>query len=627
MSTEFRKFKIKRKFSEDIEPEEILLDSTRLKESSGAERERMEKPIKQIVLKVFLVLIIVVISGLFLKSFQLQIIKGNYWRELADENRVRSYPIKPLRGIIYDRNKIPLATNIPKLDLVMIPADLAKSENFDEIINRLAQSLEKSEDEIEEKIRENIHLSYPIIIEEDMERKKALLLESEFADISSINIRKNSWRYYEKSYQFSHVLGYLGKVNEEEIIEGDYFLDDYIGKTGLEVVHEDLLRGVYGRELVEIDNIGVTQKVLAKIEPQLGSDLILSIDAELQEKLYNALRNKMRIMSVSKGAAVAVNPQNGEILALVSFPSFDNNEFVKGLSLDLFNEIINDKDQPLFNRVIAGTYPPGSTIKPLIASAVLQEDVVGPDRWINCPGHLSLPDIYNPGVFWTFRDWKIHGSSNMIKAIAESCNVYFYTVGGGNGDIEGLGIDRIAKYLKFFGYSKKTGINLPGEKSGFVPSMEWKKETKGEKWYIGDTFNASIGQGDVIATPLQVAMAISAIANKGKILEPHLIKDAKPKIINQNFINKEFLEIVREGMKQATIIGSAKYLADLPVQMAGKTGTAQTFKGRSPHSWFTVFGPYEDPEIVLTILVENGGDGGGAAVPVAKEVLSWYFSR
>lgn len=619
-----KKFKVKRKFKEDIEPEEVLLDSKRLKESPDSEREKIERPIKEIVLKLFLVLIIIVLGALLFRSFQLQIIKGNYWRELADENRIRSYPIKPLRGIIYDRNKEPLAINIPKLDLVVIPADLSENE-INEISERLSQFLEKDGSEIKDKINENIHLSYPIIIEEDIEREKALLLESEFADISGVSIRKDSWREYENGPAFAHVLGYLGKVDKEEVSEKDYFLDDYIGRTGLEEVYEDLLKGICGQELVEIDNLGKTQKVLATQEPVAGQDLILSIDAGLQNKLYQVLKAKLKTLYTSRAAGIAINPQNGKILALVSFPSFDNNDFVRGLPLESFEKIVQNPDKPLFNRVIGGTYPSGSTIKPLIAAAVLEEDIVNPNKWISCPGHVSLADIYNPGVFWTFHDWKIHGSSNMHKAIAESCNVYFYTVCGGHNDIEGLGIEKLGEYLKLFGWGSELGINLPGEEPGFIPTPQWKEEAKNERWYIGDTYNACIGQGDISATPLQVAMATVAIANNGKVFQPQLIEDKKPKIINQNFIQEEFLELVRKGMREAVISGSAKSLYTLPVKVAGKTGTAQISKTKAPHSWFTAFAPYENPEIVLTVLVENGGEGSGAAVPVAREVLTWYF--
>ena len=624
---DFGKYKVKRKFSEDIEPEEILMDSRRLKESPEGEREKLEKPIKESILKIFLISIIVILAILLTKSFHLQIIKGDYWQGLADENRIRSYPIRPLRGIIYDKNKIPLAINVPNLDLVVIPADLVKNKDFSIIVERLAQSLEKTKQDIESKIRENSELPYPIIIEEDIPTEKAFLLESEFSDVPEISIKKDSRRQYNDGFIFSHVLGYMAKADKEEVKQKNYFIDDYVGRDGIESIYEDLLKGLYGEELVETDNLGKKQKTLAIKEPVIGKDITLSIDADLQKEIYNALKTRLNTLYTSKAAAIAINPQNGKVLSLVSFPSFDNNEFAKGLTPELFEKILENKNEPLFNRAIMGLYPPGSTIKPLLASAVLQEKIISPNKQINCPGYISVIDKYNPNVVWTYNDWKAHGPTDMIKAIAESCDVYFYTVGGGYGEIEGLGIENIEKYLKLFGWGQGLGIDLPGEKTGFIPNPKWKKEIRNEDWYTGDTYNCSIGQGDITVTPLELTMAIAAIANGGKVFQPQLLNDKKPEIINQNFIKPEFLEIVRKGMREATISGSARILVDLPIKTAGKTGTAQVSKTKTPHSWFTVFAPYENPQIVLTILIENGGEGSSTAVPIAKEILNWYFNR
>jgi penicillin-binding protein 2 len=616
------KFKVKRKFSEDIETEEILMDSKRLKESPDSERERLEKPIGENVLRIFLVFIAVVLVLLFAKSFYLQILNGTYWRNLAEGNRMRSYPIEPLRGIIYDKNKIPLTTNIPKLDLAIIPADLIKETAYKEIVKKISEAIGISEDAILSKIEENKGISYPIVIAEDLEKEKAIFLEAEFNAIPEIKIQKNSRRYYEDDAVFSHVLGYIGKVAPEEVKEKNYFLNDYIGRTGLEEYYEDLLRGTYGEELTEIDNKGKTQKILAVKEPIPGNDLVLSIDAELQKVLYQSLKSKLSRMSTSKAAAVAINPQNGKILALVSFPSFNNNNFIKGDS-EYIEKILQDKNYPLINRVISGRYPSGSTIKPMIASAALEENIISPDKTISCPGLINL---YNSrgNVYWTFKDWNTHGIVNIIKAIAESCDVYFYTIGGGYGNQEGLGIDRIKKYLELFGWGEKTGIDLPGEIAGFLPDAEWKKETKNQQWFIGDTYNTSIGQGDVLMNPLQLTSAIAAIANNGRLYQPQLTESAQPKLIRENFIKEKNLEIVRQGMRETVVSGTATSLGDLPVKAAGKTGTAET-SGRSPHAWFTAFAPYENPEIVITVLIENGAEEGGISVAVAKEVLNWYF--
>lgn len=624
---ENNKYKVKRKYRDDIEPEEIFLDSKRLKESPEGEREKLEKPIQERVLKLFFGIVVLLFSVLFVKSFLLQIVKGDYWQNLANENKIRSYPIRPLRGIIYDRNKNPLAINIPKIDIAVIPTDFVQEKNYEQLIKDLSVHLNKSEKEITDIIKSHIYISYPIIISENINTEKALIIESEFINFSSIKVIKDNCREYEDGLAFAHVLGYVNKANENEVKDKKYLLDDYIGRTGIESVYENTLRGTYGQELVEIDSLGRTQKVLATKEPVSGNDLVLSIDADLQKKIYQLLKSKINSIGALKAAAVAINPQNGKILAMVSLPSFNSNDFVKGLTQETFNNIFNNKNEPLFNRVISGTYPPGSTIKPMLASAALQEGVITAKTQINCPGYLNIMDKYNSSVLWTHNDWKAHGIVDVNKAIAESCDVFFYTIGGGYENIEGLGIERIKKYLNLFNLGKTLGINLPEEESGFIPSSEWKMKEKKEQWYIGDTYNCSIGQGDITATPLQIATAIATIANKGTIYKPKLLESDKPEIINENFINKDFIEVVRKGMREAVVSGSARSLASLPVEVAGKTGTAETFKGKAPHSWFTVFAPYNNPEIVLTILIENGGEGSTTAVPIAKDILEWYFNR
>jgi len=619
------KYKVKRNFGE-IETEEILMDSERLKKSPNSDREKLEKPIKENVLRLFLAFVVIILMVLFIKSFDLQIVKGGYWRSLAEGNRTRSYPIEPLRGIIYDKNKTPLAINVPKLDLAVVPTDLIKNNNYQEIIKKLSEILSTPQEAILEKIEENKQISYPIIIIEDIDKEQAISLESEFSGFSEIKIQKNSRREYLDGAVFAHVLGYLGKVKQEEVNEKKYFLNDYIGRTGIEETYEKELRGIYGEELTEINNLGKTQKVLATKEPITGNDLVLSIDMGLQKIIYQSLKSKLSGLSISRAAAVAMDPRNGKILALVSFPSFDNNELIKGDS-EYINKLFQDNNYPLINRVISGGYPSGSTIKPMLAAAALEENTINPNKTINCTGELNLFNS-SGNIYWTFGDWKTHGTVDMIKAIAESCDVYFYTLGGGYGSNEGLGIDRIKKYLNLFGWGEKTGIDLPGEKPGFIPDANWKKQTKKEEWYIGDTYNTSIGQGDITMSPLQLTSAIATIANGGKLFQPQLIQSAESKIIRENFIKKDNLDIVRRGMRETIISGSAKSLNDLPIHVAGKTGTAETSKGKSfPHAWFTAFAPYEDPEIVITVLIENGAEISGVSVAVAREALSWYFTR
>jgi penicillin-binding protein 2 len=289
--------------------------------------------------------------------------------------------------------------------------------------------------------------------------------------------------------------------------------------------------------------------------------------------------------------------------------------------------LFQDKNYPLINRAISGGYPSGSTIKPMLAIAALQEKIITPEKTLNCPGYINL---YNESgdVYWTYKDWETHGTVNLIKAIAESCDVYFYTIGGGYGDQQGLGIERIKKYLQLFGWGEKTGIDLPGEKAGLVPDENWKQQTTGEKWYIGDTYNTSIGQGGITISPLQLTSAIATIANGGKLFKPQLVLDSKPELIREIPAEQKYFDIVRQGMRETIISGSAKSLNDLPVHVAGKTGTAETYKGKAyAHAWFTGFAPYENPEIVITVLIENGAEVGGVSASVAKEAFREYFTR
>ena len=331
-------------------------------------------------------------------------------------------------------------------------------------------------------------------------------------------------------------------------------------------------------------------------------------------------------------------------MALVSLPDFDNNLFQKGGDSEELQELLRDplNLNPLFNRVISGGYLIGSTIKPLIASAALEEKIISPQKNINCAGKIIIPNPWDPNASTTKKDWTVHGWTDMKKAIAESCNVYFYTIGGGYGDQIGLGPTKIKEYLELFGWGEKTGIDLPGETEGFIPDKEWKKKTWDTAWWDGDTYNLSIGQGFLQITPLEVVNSFAAIANGGKLLQPQVVKEIvndkkevveeiKPKIIRQDFINPDNLQIVREGMRQAVTginspQASAVLLNSLPVSAAAKTGTAE-LGNNYYNNWVTVFAPYEDPEIVLTVMIESVKGMQTAALPVAKEVLQWYFSK
>ena len=630
---DFGKYKVKGLAKETIEAEEIFLDSEKIKKSPESEKEKIEFPIKKGRVYFIYFSVLVLFLALFIRTTDLQVIKGKYWRDLAEENRIRSYPIESLRGMIMDRNNKPLVANEPGFNLVAIPTDLLKQKDkLSETLSSLAEILKEPKEEIENALQDNAGLSVPIVIKENIPRETALVLESKFAENPAIFVEITSQRNYIDGVYFSYILGYVGKISQEEREKHpDYPIDDYIGKTGLEFYYENILRGSYGEKLVEVDSQGKIQNIFAQKDPSVGKNITLSIDGDLQKKLYYEINQMLRALGLDRAAGVALDPTNGQILALVSFPGFDNNKFVQGLSKKDFEKFIQNPSKPLFNRAISGTYPLGSTIKPLIAAAALNERIVTPNQIINCSGSITIYHPYYPNIFYTFHDWKAHGSTNITKAIAESCDVYFYTIGGGYGSIEGLGVEKIKQYLTQFGLGEVLGIDLPNEAKGLVPDEDWKHKNKNEDWYIGDTYNISIGQGDLLATPLQIALATAAIANNGTLFRPQIVNkiDDDPvssQIIRNNIIDKEMLDVIKKGMRETIISGTAKPLYDLPIKVAGKTGTAQAPGGKT-HGWFIAFAPYDNPEIVLVILIENGGEGSAVAVPIAKEVLRWYFSR
>lgn len=578
------------------------------------------------------------ILAILIRIIFLQIIKGNDYRSAAEENRIRIEVVKAQRGIIYDKNKNLMVQNIPDFNLSFIPADLPKnSEGINNTINKISSIININSNELVNQIEKSDKYSYqPEIIKEHIDYEKALLLEIASSDLPGIKVTVTSTREYLMSNHFSNILGYTGKITKEELEnnQSNYLYNDYIGKTGLEECYENDLKGEDGKKQIEVNSLGKENNVIAESSPKTGNNLILSIDSKLQEKLGELLDKKVNNTNAITGAAaVALDPNNGEILALVTSPTYNNNDFIKGISSEEYEKLINDPKKLLFNRPIAGEYPSGSTIKPVIASAALQEGVIDENTTVNSVGGIQIDK-------WFFPDWKSggHGITDIRKALAESVNTFFYYIGGGYEDFNGLGIDRIKKYAEEFGLNNKLGIDLPGESTGFIPDKKWKEDVKGEKWYIGDTYHLSIGQGDLLVTPLQVAAYTAVIANGGTLYKPHLVKqitdaedniinEIKPEVINANFISAKNIEIVREGLRQAVLSGSSRAVSDLPFSVAGKTGTAQFGNEGKTHAWFSCFAPYEKPEIVIVVLVEGGGEGNETALPIAKEALAWWLSQ
>jgi penicillin-binding protein 2 len=598
------------------------------------EKALLEIPFRKKSLNGLWYFILIFLVVLACRVFYLDIISGDYYKELSRNNRIRTLVIKAPRGKITDKFGGILVSNIPSMDAVIIPSDLPTGyEERKAIIRTIADILHMEEGFIETAMESQNQKSLEsILLKENISQDEALILAEKNKNLPGIMIENTAIRRYENSVIFSPIIGYDGKINREEMAKNpNYSMTDYIGKTGLEKYYEKELKGKNGAKQVEVDSLGNIKKNIGGINPQIGNDLVLNIDEGLQKKIYDSVAGMLEQTGTKTAAVIAIDPSNGAVLAMVSFPSYDNNLFAEGISGEDYGKIINDKSLPLFNRVISGEYPPGSTLKPAVAAAALSEGIINIDTTVND----STGAIYIGA--WKFGDWKIHGMVDVKKAIAESCDVFFYGIGGGHGNIQGLGMDKMKKYENLFGLGNLTGIDLHGEVSGFIPDENWKLETRKEKWYIGDSYHASIGQGFIKTTPLQLANYIAAIANNGILYEPHVVNRIKkndgnleiinPKIIRQNFISNKVLNIVRDGMRQVVVSGTAQTLKDLPIAVAGKTGTAQFGSEGKTHGWFVSFAPFDSPEIAMAVLVEGGGEGHSTAVPITRDVLGWYFSR
>ncbi|MCX6766268.1 MAG: penicillin-binding protein 2 [Candidatus Moranbacteria bacterium] len=578
-------------------------------------------------LKIFRVIVFVIFLLLGARVFYLQIARGGYYSELSRENRVRSIVIKAPRGIIYDRNGEKLVNNVPSFDLIAIPVDIPKDQNLKkQEMADIAEMFGMNSQNIEVIVgSQNESSMNPVLIKENVSQDESLIFTEKYLNLKGFALDQTAVRQYEDGPYFSSFIGYSGKISKDDLAaHPDYLMTDYIGKTGVEYSYEKNLRGVNGKQEVEVDSAGNIQKDFGVTEPVPGSDLVLGIDADLQKKLEDSLQAKLNETGTKTAAAVAIDPRNGEILAMVNLPSYDNNLFAKGISADDYQKLMSDPDKPMFNRSISGEYPPGSTFKPLVAAAALQEGTITPSTTLDCPAAINIGS-------YSFPDWKTHGLTDVRKAIAESVDIFFYAVGGGWGDITGLGIDKIQQYADKFGLGRKLGIDIPGEVSGLIPTEQWKQDKLGERWYLGDDYHCAIGQGFVTVTPLQLANYIAAIANGGTVFQPHLVDsikkiDGSVEKLNKNFVSAANLQVVREGMRQTVLSGTAQPLKDLPVEVAGKTGTAQFGSGNErEHGWFVSFAPYNNPTIAMAVLVEGGGEGFSTAEPVTHDVYQWYF--
>lgn len=576
---------------------------------------------------------------ILLRLFYLQIVQGSQYQSMSEGNRIHLRIIPALRGVFYDRNGAQLVKNIPNFTLTISAKQIPRlsTEKRSASLTEMRSISGVDEATFSEAYRRSLEAGQAVLLREHIPYQEALRLMITTHGYPGLLVESRQSREYAENSSYSHVLGYTGRIAQDEFARlksASYLLNDELGKTGLEKQYESTLRGVNGVEELEVDSRGREVSLVSKTEPISGNHVYTSIDARLQELLATHLQKMVDERGVPGGAVVALDPRNGKIRALVSYPSFPTSAFAQGISSEQYQQLTSDKRHPLFHRAIAGEYPAGSTFKPIVAAAGLEEGVITEQTTVNSTGGIRINEYFFPD----FRPGG-YGVVNVITAIARSVNTFFYIVGGGENESGGgLGIERMMEYARKFGLGAPTGIDLPDEADGFLPSKEWKEEFKNELWYIGDTYHAAIGQGDVLTTPLQIAVATAVIANNGTLYEPQLVerianplgetvRTVEPVARSPRVVSEKSIEIVRRGMREAVLSGGGRSLQTLPITAAGKTGTAQFGAEEKTHAWFTMFAPYENPELVITVLVEEGGIGEEAAVPVAREALREYLSR
>ena len=620
-----KEYKISVNQDDWVTPEETLLDS----ESRYSD---LERPISGIAFRIISFASVFAFLILGISIFKITVSNHNYFAGLALQNKSVNFSVPAPRGIIMDRNGQPLLSNLPSFDVLVVSKELQAdlSENPD--VKKVADILKINPDDFANRLKDQIKQNSIFFAAQDIAKDQMLAIK--FLNPKGFYVITDAKRQYKNGIKFSQIVGYTGKINKDDLIGDNYYSSsDLIGKSGIEAEYENILRGEHGQIFFSQDE-GNSQK-----DPQKGNNLVLNIDSDAQIKLYDTLNSVLRGAGLNRAAAIVQNPQNGQVLAMVSLPSFDNNIFSNSLSEDEYKKLSENKSKPLINRVISGLYNPGSTIKPFMALMILAERIFSPQDTIKDCISLTVPNPSNPDKPYIFKNWRAdYGLFNLRRAIANSCNIYFFTAGGGFGKIAGLGIEKIAKYLKAGLADSILGIDLPGEQKGFVPTPDWKVKTKNEEWYQGDTYNTSIGQGDLTITPLWLNTYISAIANGGSIYQPEVagrvvddnnntIEKFSPEVREKLPFSAEIIDEIKSDMQETVLTGTAHLLQDLPVSAGAKTGTAEIVNGKRINALFTAFAPFNNPEVSITVLVENSESNQGYAIVAANEFLKWYFGR
>lgn len=586
------------------------------------------------------IIVLLLLSTLVVRLYQLQVVEFRHFATLSTSNRVRIQAIPPNRGLIYDRNGVVMADNLPTYRLELVSEQI---DDLDKTLQSLRQLIPISQRQVKRyrSAASRRRPFEPVPLKLNLSDEEVATIAVNLHQLNGVEINARPSRYYPLGAHAVHVLGYVGRMDEQDLNSVDaanYSGTSFIGKLGIEKYYEQQLHGKVGFQRVEINASGRTIRILEQSPPIQGDDLHLTIDARLQLLAEDLFKDE-------SGALVAVDPSNGEILALVSMPSFDPNLFVHGISSKDYSQLRDAPNRPLFNRALAGQYPTGSTSKPFLGLAGLEYGVTSSNRKVFCPGYFQLP-----GDDHKYRDWKKigHGQVNFDTAIVQSCDVYFYDLAFK------LGIDRMSEFMQQFGFGSLTDIDSTGEQPGIMPSRKWKRENRGLPWFPGETLITGIGQGAMLATPLQLASATGALALQGSRYKPHLVHSIRQqeypitqpveielathypiqKLLNwQNTVNS--MEHVISNIR-----GTAHRISrGLQYKMAGKTGTAQVFgiaqdeeyeedkihKKLRDHALFIAFAPVEKPRIAVAVIVENGGHGSSVAAPIAREVIDAYL--
>ncbi len=592
--------------------------------------------------------VIVAFAALTVQLARLQLMRGHEFQQRAALNQLRVEPVIPSRGIIYDRNGVPVVENVPSFAAAVVAADIPKSRTL-EIAAGVQKLLGVPAIETTMKIeqaRQSKDPFTPVILKDGLDQSEAFHLREELPQLPGAEVVVQPVRRYTQGPLLAQILGYTGRVDEEDyaaLKDKGYISSDMIGKAGVEATYEQFLRGTVGQRDVEKDAAGRDVQTLAEQPAAAGNNLMLSIDLDLQKKATDLVQQAAK---GGQAAAVVMDVHTGEVLALVSLPMYDDNIFSGKIDETKLEQYLNDPNKPLVNHALAEQYAPGSIFKQITGSAALQEGVANPSTTITSNGYITVPNQYDPSVLYTFKDWRTLGTLNFYSGVAMSSDVYFYYLAGGyhwyGQNFDGLGPDRLALYARAFGLGHPTGIDIAGEADGNVPDPTWKEKTFGDVWTIGDTYNMGIGQGFVAATPIQMVRVTAAVANGGTLLVPrvvrevrdsqsHVVKPNTPVVERQIPVSADNFAIMREAMTQAVSWGSANQGAVPGLKVAGKTGTAE-FGPRfadgtyETHAWFSGFAPADDPQIAVTVFLERGV-GAIDAAPLASKILDYYFHR